>query len=397
MNNADYRFIRFNLFPMDVLRFRRPKPFRVGGYAQTELLPPSSTVAGALLTELYYRDLIPRANSFEEFVKKLESEGVFFRGPFYGQKGGLLFPSPCDIRKCKYCKKLFLVPWKEDQYVKGIGYPLSVPWPPCPSCGRASSLVTDSLISSITLKLRSERQITELKSVHVAEIKDDARGIVRTQVRPGITLKDEYKVVKPGYFYSAEWLELVGVHIVEYASLPQRYLDALKYLPLLWVGGNRRPVIVSSKELELNEVCKELSGGYSIEELSEEIARSGRFDLLILTPAIFIRREELRSKGRRTSWLPDWLINGKGELEGLKMKLIGVGLHKPLLVSGWDLRLNAPKNMYAAVSPGSMFRFEILGDVSPQQVGRFLREVLVKGVGRWRAVGYGTAVAFPAN
>ncbi len=386
--------MRFRLSPMDVLRFRKPKPFRVGGYAQTELMPPPSTIAGAFLTELYYHGLIPDTDSFEEFVKRLEDEKAFFHGPFYSWKGDLLVPLPYDIRRCKYCKKLFLVPWRGDQYVEGVSYPLSTPWPPCPSCGRASKPAMNGLISSSVLKLRAQ-QVTELRGVDVAKIKEDAEGIVRIQLRPGIALKDEAKVVRPGYFYMTEWLELIDVDIVEYASLPEHYLNILKNLSLLSVGGDRRPVVVNSEELRLDEICKELTG-YSIEELSKEIVRSKCFDLLILTPAIFARQGKIPYR-ERTSWLPDWLVNGRGELKGLKMRLIGVGLHKPLPVSGWDLRLNAPKNMYAAVSPGSVFRLEILGDVNLQDVMRFLGEVLVKGVGRWRAVGYGTAVVLPVS
>ncbi len=78
----------------------------------------------------------------------------------------------------------------------------------------------------------------------------------------------------------------------------------------------------------------------------------GLFKLYIATPAIF-------EKG----WLPKWIDgtnNFEGSYNGIKLKLLGCAVGKPIYIGGWDIAKREPKPMRKAVPPGSVYYFKIL-------------------------------------
>ncbi len=80
--------------------------------------------------------------------------------------------------------------------------------------------------------------------------------------------------------------------------------------------------------------------------------RDDLFKLYIATPAIF-------EKG----WLPKWIdeSNLEGSYNnGIRLKLLGCAIGRPVYIGGWDIAGGRPKPMRKAVPQGSVYYFKIL-------------------------------------
>jgi len=83
------------------------------------------------------------------------------------------------------------------------------------------------------------------------------------------------------------------------------------------------------------------------------------FKIYLATPAIF-------EKG----WLPKWIKKKSllGSYNGIDLKLVACAIGKFNLIGGWDLAHQRPKPMYKAVPAGSVYYFEIINNVSAEQI-----------------------------
>lgn len=87
---------------------------------------------------------------------------------------------------------------------------------------------------------------------------------------------------------------------------------------------------------------------------------NGLFKIYLATPAVF-------EKG----WIPEWIDENKnfeGSYNGIKLKLLGCAVGKPLNIGGWELAKNKPKPMRKVVPAGSIYYFEILDENQPEKI-----------------------------
>ncbi|MCX8205469.1 MAG: hypothetical protein N3H31_07465 [Candidatus Nezhaarchaeota archaeon] len=348
---------------LDVLSFRSPRPFGLGGYAETERMPPPGTVALAFTAQLYLKKVLAAA-SFEDLLKKIEERGAF-HGPVLSRQGRLYVPAPLDMAECPKCDKVFFSRW----LVSPEGR-LEGPWP-VHTCGYAGKPLRSFLVP---LSKAARREVDEL-------VKLDK--VLKVDVRPGVCL-DDFKTARPGFFHQAEWVEVgSGWSLRTFITVKDNdFGRAVSEVRMLRLGRKGRPVEVRDVGKLDFEGYYRLLTGLEASEAALEIARGGLFDLVLITPGIFLRGDAC------TSEPPDGLIPDA--------ELIGVATDRPSIASGWDFSRSAPRAMYWAAPAGTVYRYRLKRYLVANEVrDRVIGTVLLENVGVWSAIGYGTAVVVP--
>ena len=367
------------LRPIDVVRFRTPKPFRIGGYAESELLPPPGTVALAFVAQLYFTkpDLFNR-RSFDDLLKVL-SERLVFHGPLVVRKGELYLPAPLDLAECPHCKnknKIFPSRW-----ARAPNDWRESPWP-VHDCGYTGKVLRNRLIRATKLTYRRK-----------ADVSDDVirlENICKRESRPGIYLDEATKTVRPGFFYQAEWLSLKSdIGFREFVTVKDPTLaNYLKEMRMLRLGGKGRPVKLELiGKLEFDDYYRSIAGS-DVDEIAQAIAEEGLFELVLLTPAILLD-EASECVSEPSGFLMRFLQD---------IKLVGMTSHRSQLVSGWNVISGMPRAMYAAVPAGAVYRYKLTRSSAPDEIRQKLIEpIAYDNIGHWSAIGYGTAVVIPTG
>lgn len=357
------------LNPVDPLMFRRTRPFRVGGYAETYLLPPPSTIALAFVAELRLRGLID-AGDFKNVLNRLK-EHATFHGPLI-LGGDLYAPARLDYAKCEHYEcggEVFQLKW-------GDHGPLLVHG----GCGRVAKLLRNHVMSlkAVTqpLKGRLNGLVKELSEICAREL------------RAGLYLREQTKNVVPRYFYQAQRVSLArGYSLLEFISVKSDELkSAIAKLRLLKVGGKGGLVEAELKSsMDLGGYYKSLTQ-MDLEVAADRIAKDHYFDLVLLTPAIFL-------EGGRSVWKPAPLPKGFPTDD---VELVGAALSKPVEASGWDSALRSPTAMYFAAPAGAVYRYRLKRELNRLEVVEgVIKPVISENVGEWGVIGYGTALPIP--
>jgi len=361
------------MYPVDVLSFRKPRPFRVGGYAETEFMPPPGTVALGLTAQLYLAGLL-KARSFGDLLAKV-GERVIFHGPILAKQRQLYVPSPLDMAKCPNpeCKKAFLSRWRKSPKDGEI------PWP-IHKCGRPGKTLEGYFMSSIYLPKRGDRE-WELNNLGtLLKIEE----VFKKEVRPGLSLEREFKRVRFGFFYQAEWVQIKpGYNLHEFVTVKdENWGRALSQVKMLRLGRKGRPTELRAvRWLSPEEYYRELTG-LDMGKTAHRISSDRAFDLILLTPAIFLKDGVCRSE--------------PVDLPTSGIELIGIATDKPVNVSGWDFEHEAPRAMYYAAPAGTVYRYRLKNDLTPPEIkNHVIRPIILENVGHWRVIGYGTAIVVP--
>lgn len=360
--------------PVDVLCFRSPKPFRIGGYAETEHIPPPGTVALAFTAQLHLAGLL-NASSFSDLLKRVGEKAVF-HGPFLSGRGQLYIPAPLDMAECPEHKRIFLSEWRES--LKGGKSPWRVH-----KCGRSGKTLRGYLISSIDLLKRGGKELEKEQSKNSPSLLK-VREVFKEEIRPGLSLERKSKIARPGYFYQAAWVRIksdYGLH--EFVTIKDEdWGEVLGKIKMLKLGRGGRPTELSQTDRLSPDEYYKLLTGLDMSEAAHKIANDRAFDLILLTPAIFLSKNACRLE--------------PGDLLIPDVDLIGVATDRPVKVSGWDFERKAPRAMYYAAPAGTVYRYELRSNQTPDKVMNVvIRLILLENVGFWREIGYGTAVVVP--
>ena len=104
-----------------------------------------------------------------------------------------------------------------------------------------------------------------------------------------------------------------------------------------------------------------------VETIRKKISETGRFKIVLTTPAIFTN-----------GWLPCGIDNKtmEGSLNGIDVKLITACIGKPIGIGGFDLVKGRPKDMKKAVPAGSVYYLELKsGSVDELLSGIWLKSI----------------------
>jgi len=300
---------------LDTLIFQDGKPFDKSGdnWGNSLLLPTPSTLYGALRATYFANDIdeLSKANEDDDPTKNLK---INFIGLKYQEK--LIFAIPKDCVESKgEVKTLDL----EENLLTNS--PLKY------------TFFSKDEIESIDkgyLKNSNFKRYLSGKTIGSFEVED---SLVIKENKIGIGLNRQTKTTGEGLLYRVEMLRYKDLKIV----ISFDGLD-LNENGLIKLGGEAK----GAKYQSLN----------SLDIPKMEKINSNIFKLYLLTPAIF-----------DNGWYPCWIDkdnNFIGEFKDFKIKLIACAVGKYQSIGGFDMKTNTPKEMFKAVSIGSVYYFEIL-------------------------------------
>jgi CRISPR-associated protein Cmr3 len=161
--------------------------------------------------------------------------------------------------------------------------------------------------------------------------------IWKPDLRLGIALDTSVRTALEGHLYTAE-----TVAFRRDRGFVVRVDGADGLVPkdgLLRFGGDGRAAVMAPCAVRMPEPPW------------DEIARSRRFRVVLLTPGIFPR-----------GWLPvgirDPVETGRWELFGVRARLVSACVPRAQVVSGWDLAREKPKPAVRAAPAGSVYWFD---------------------------------------
>jgi len=353
------------LCPMDIVMFRDPRPFELGGYARSYNIPLPSTFSGVIRSLL--REEFPNKKDLYENEKELKWR---VRGPVLSLikedenmvKVEEFYPLPNDI--FKDIDGRITVPKPSEPYSYEVdGF--RVLSPPRLKDGEILKRPEEELISKNALMKYLKGEI-----IMRSELKKFEDLFSRTE-RPGVAL-DEKKAARFGMFYRIEALEafwgLKAKRMVRggYVGTVLGDNDVINRLKVVVkkrvvrFGGESRPssILVVPKEEDRGwEEAKR--------RIADQVSKEKRFKIYLATPAIF-------GNGSISRWIPKWLneqtLEGCFLEDGPRVKLVGACMGRRIGISGWDYKKGHVKPMYFGVPASSVFYFELKEEVSVREV-----------------------------
>jgi CRISPR-associated protein Cmr3 len=311
---------RITITPLDTFFFKDGKPFSLGQESWANAgFPPAPSVLYGALRSVYFSQhphTLPDAGSENDPTANLKIRSV----SLYAENTQY-FPVPADILKNNNEKAILLQP-----VVTGSSS-LSTPY--CLQARSADHEKPDSgtLFYSENLSdYLKERKIERLGFTPAITLSEPKVGIGRDNQTHATQAGLLYRVDMQRFKTNSAGL------VVEYDGLNLGAAEGL-----LKLGGEHK------------------AAKYKISEDTQPLPfptlESRYFKLYLSTPAIF-----------KQGWLPEWIDPNslKGELAGIKLKLLTAALGKPLNIGGFDMKARQPKPMYKAVPAGSVYYFECL-------------------------------------
>lgn len=319
--------------PLDTLLFRTGRPFSKGEDTWTEVIfpPYPSTLYGAIRSFLiFHREGLKAFDDrkYSDDIGTPDTKGSLkIKGPILYKDNEMYFTAPLD-----------LVKEKNNEHV-----PLEFSQKP--------PLFTSDYHLNNILIYKSREGIAEPEGwLSGIELKDYLKSkkerfpTIRSkefflyEPKVGITRERGTLTAKEGHLYRISLIRLKkDVSLIS-------VVDGVSDLPeagLFQLGGER-------KGAKFEAMKENVFGTLEDIELNFE---NRLFKIYLATPAVF-------NKG----WFPKWIDEKslEGNYNGIKLKLIGCAVGKPILVGGWDIAKRKPKPLQKAVPAGSVYYFEIL-------------------------------------
>lgn len=358
------------ILPHDPLVFRDGRPFAAtpGARAASLPFPYPSTLAGAVRTRsgaLANGGVFPKEN--KAVIQRVLGYRVV--GPFLFDKARneMLFPAPQDALLLRLephndtrAQRVPLKPTtrfqevltnlpEELQLVAPVIEAKAKPHPGAPTFWYWSQMAA-------WLKM------PQADEVNLADL---GLGRLPVDVRVHVSIAPDKGTAREGFLFQTAGLTFVrvarkskdddGQEMAELGLLVQT--DA----PLKdgWdtLGGERRVVAWQQADEGALPACPP--------EVQQAILRERRGRLILATPAYF-----------EQGFLPTWVCEHPS---GVKLRIVGAAVGRPVHVSGWDYKEHTPKPTRRLVPAGSVYFFEIVeGDEAA--IKRFIGEVWLRPI-----------------
>lgn len=338
---AEYRFLE----PIDVLYLRGNRLFGDPGSHGEALMPPwPSLAAGALRSRM----LVDHGVDLSQFASgratlppplarclgSVDRPGTFRIGLFapgrrVGPEVELLVPAPADVIVREHQVETLEPRSLPDAVRTSLRLPRT---PVLRAAGGDKAeeglwLGRDALAAYMAGSAPPRAALVEREAIW------------KPDLRLGIALDASRRTALEGHLYTAETIAFRKDH-----GFVVRVDGADGLVPtrgVLRFGGDGRAAVVTRCTVRMPEPPW------------DEIARSRRFRLVLLTPGIFPR-----------GWLPvgcrDPVETGRWELFGVRARLVSACARRAQVVSGWDLAQDEPKPAVRAAPAGSVYWFDDL-------------------------------------
>ncbi len=317
--------------PLDTLFFRTGKPFTMGEdtFAEVFFPPSPSTIYGAIRSFLIFQrgglEEFWAGKYKDELGTKTDKGSLKVTGPIILNDDQLLFPAPLDliVDENTTLRRLDFIE-KPSIFISDHTLPYIHIHKPKGKAEEAKGWITDIELVEYLNNKKSEFKIT------------CKEGLFLYENKTGIARERNTNTTKEGHLYRIPMIRLndkvsIVVKIEGVNDIPD--------VGILQLGGE-------SKGAKFRRIEDKLQKFNNMDFNLE----NRLFKIYLATPAIF-----------KKGWLPDWINdNYEGEFNGIKLKLIGACIGKPLHIGGWDIASKRPKPLRKAVPAGSVYYFEIL-------------------------------------
>ena len=321
------RTIIISITPIDTLFFKDGKPFSMGDDTWADgIFPPSpSTIYGALRT-LYFSENPSELSEIEKNdpTNNLVIEKIYLENlEEYDSK---LFPSPLDMF-LKENETLDFFNIRKNNFCSSIKNKVD------------SILITnDSNISSLENNLIKDIECYLEKKDSYPFKSSDINSFISKEAKTGIAINNETNSIDEGKLYRVGMNRLKDISfVVEFKGInfPDNFFDEPKIIKL---GAEGKTAFC--KKIDLPNFNQNIS------------INSKNIKMYLSTPAIF-----------DNGWIPDFIdkekMTGNLKISGqdveLELKTAVIG--KPIMIGGFDMLNNKPKQMKKAVPSGSVYYF----------------------------------------
>lgn len=339
--------MRIFIEPNDVLMFRDGKPFAGGDdhFARGSFPPPPSTIYGALrshLLSIKSGEFLTFKSDSAEISKELINEigtkdnlgslaiTQFCVAKNNGQQIIQYFPMPRDIVKVKGKDNsdfYILKPNNDIGNIVKTDLPLGLQYLWC-----AKEEALESAVGFL-----SQDEMAEYLQGKPPKTCIELKEVYKTEERTGIRKNRATKSVHQGGLYSVEYFRMkkgFGFTLE---------VGGTKLMPetgIIRLGGDHRSAHYHSCS------CK----GIDANTIRDKIAKDKKFKLVLVTPTVF-----------KHGWLPESINSNtlESEINGVKVKMLGACVGKPISIGGFDMAKGMPKTMKKAVPAGSVYYFEL--------------------------------------
>jgi CRISPR-associated protein Cmr3 len=339
--------MRLFIRPNDVLMFRDGKPFSGGDdhFARGACPPPPSTIYGALrshILSLAWSEFDSFAVQGARIPASLTEEVGSPQGPGSLELGQFLlarslngsterfFPVPRDISREKGGDEMSLR-LLQPQELPGVRTDL-------PATMLHMWHATEQALEQASGFLSHEDMKNYLNGKTPGKT-ITAADLFQPEERTGTRKSRSSRSVESGGLYSVEYFrfeEDCGF------ALEVRGTRTLPTKGILRLGGDHRSAGYSETTWQEIET----------EPIKKIIERTGRFKIILLSPAIFGQ-----------GWLPAGIAPDslEGSVNEVQLRIRSAALGRPLGMGGFDIARKAPKTMKRAVPPGSVYYAELIG------------------------------------
>ncbi len=320
---------------LDTLFFRDGKPFSWGEETWADgIFPPyPSTIYGAIRSLWFSENIkeLRQANTPGDPTKRIRINGIFIK-----RQDTLYCPLPLDLVKNKEEKedKIFLLNLlKHSVFITNLNRNFQFLTTNVDKVENPEGFIRFSHLKKYLLGILPQK-ISFLPK----------KEFYQSEPKIGIARNSQTHTSEEGKLYRVNMVRLKeGVTLV--VDIER---DGLKLPESGFKKLGAEGKIVVFKFIARDEI-KKLTGEIKA-KLKEEIEKTKRFKLYLLTPAIF-----------KKGYLPE------ESYEGLKLKLVSCACGKPIYIGGFDIKRKGPKTMYRAVPSGSVYYF-ILEQGSPEEL-----------------------------
>ncbi len=370
------------IVPHDPLIFRDGKPFTAtpGARAASLPFPFPSTIAGAVRT---LSGALANGGAFPAKDERVIQQVLGYRvvGPFlFGRKGEeVFFPAPQDVLMLRRessdepeAERIPLQPTKRFQGVltnlpEGLQLAAPIvdskakPHPQAPTFWRWTEV-----------KAWLERPQHGVVSLDTLGIK-----ALPVDYRMHVSIQGESGTAEEGALFQTAALTFVHV------SQPNALSDAAELGLLVQTDAPLQPAIGAlggERRLASWELADPNWLPSCPEAVSESIRTTRRGRLILATPAYF-----------KEGFLPTWV---REHPSGVRLRIVGAAVGRPVHVSGWDYEKGAPKPTHRLAPAGSVYFFEI-EEGDDAAVERFIGDIWLNPISdddQFRRDGFGVAL-----
>lgn len=348
-----------NIIPKDTIIARDGRPFSKGGRMKSLNWFYPSVVAGTIRTAIGYQ----QGFDFKDKNKLEELKNISIKGPLPIFNNMLYFPAPLDcVLKSRTEKPFIARPIKnleKDEWTnlpEGL-IPVTIDsdedFKPCSNPPAFWS-------KDIMIKwLFEDKEIIEYKNFvpfNSKSANSDEKpnknfiSFPQKDIRTNIQINNE-QTTKEGMLFQTTGLDFTNCNDFSERILLSAKIDDEQYTikkSLATMGGESRTVGIFPVQNN-NWDCPQIEDDFDVKYIR----------MVLATPAIF-----------KNGWKPGWLNEGNPPIKDVKLKLKSAIIDRWQPISGWDLEKKCPKPVRRMVPAGSVYFFEVEGNVKARELSK---------------------------